>query len=55
MTDWTDLLQELEKIRCRGYAVEREEVELGMACIAAPIFIMESLRRLSVYPGRQTG
>ncbi|WP_416184324.1 IclR family transcriptional regulator [Megasphaera sp.] len=38
VTDWTDLLQELEKIRCRGYAVEREEVELGMACIAAPIF-----------------
>lgn len=34
----SDLLQELEKIRCRGYAVEREEVELGMACIAAPIF-----------------
>lgn len=38
VTDWGDLLQELEKIRRRGYAVEREEVELGMACIAAPIF-----------------
>lgn len=38
VTDWGDLLQELEKVRCCGYAVEQNEVELGMACIAAPIF-----------------
>ncbi|WP_301859921.1 IclR family transcriptional regulator [uncultured Megasphaera sp.] len=38
ITDWQDLLRELEEIRRRGYAVEREEVEPGMACVAAPIF-----------------
>ena len=38
MTDWKELLPELDEIRNRGYAIEREEVELGMACVAAPIF-----------------
>ena len=38
ITDWDDLLEELNKIRSQGYAVEREEVENGMTCIAAPIF-----------------
>ena len=38
ITDWDDLLEELKKIRSQGYAVEREEVENGMTCIAAPIF-----------------
>ena len=38
ITDWTLLLQELETIHREGYAVERQEVELGMTCIAAPIF-----------------
>lgn len=38
ITDWDELLKELEDIRRNGYAVEREEVELGMTCIAAPIF-----------------
>lgn len=38
ITDWTELLNEFERIRYLGYAVERGEVEAGMACIAAPIF-----------------
>lgn len=38
ITDWEELLAELDLIRKQGYAVEREEVELGMTCIAAPIF-----------------
>lgn len=38
ITDWDVLLQELEAIRRDGYAVERQEVELGMTCVAAPIF-----------------
>ncbi|WP_101913331.1 IclR family transcriptional regulator [Megasphaera vaginalis (ex Bordigoni et al. 2020)] len=36
--DWDTLNEELALIRKNGYAVEREEVEIGMACIAAPIF-----------------
>lgn len=38
ITDWNILLKELEDVRQQGYAVEREEVKLGMTCIAAPIF-----------------
>lgn len=38
ITDWPKLLTELDKIRRDGYAVERQEVEPGMTCIAAPIF-----------------
>lgn len=39
ITDWDMLLKELETVRRNGYAMEREEVELGMTCIAAPIFL----------------
>lgn len=38
ITDWPKLLDELAAIRKAGYAVERQEVKLGMTCIAAPIF-----------------
>lgn len=38
ITDWEKLEQEFSVIRHQGYASEREEAELGMTCIAAPIF-----------------
>jgi DNA-binding IclR family transcriptional regulator len=33
-----DLLKSLEKVRRRGYAIDDEEIELGVRCIGAPIF-----------------
>ena len=33
-----DLLKELEKIRASGIAYDNEEHELGVSCVAAPIF-----------------
>ncbi|GAB7389102.1 IclR family transcriptional regulator [Bacillaceae bacterium] len=38
ITDKGVLLQELRKIRQRGYALDEEENELGIQCVAAPIF-----------------
>lgn len=32
------LLKELEKIRSQGYAVDDQEVMMGLRCVAAPIF-----------------
>lgn len=37
ITKKSDLRKELEKIRQTGVAVDREEIELGLTCIAAPI------------------
>ncbi|MBP2639239.1 MAG: yagI [Firmicutes bacterium] len=35
--DWPALLRELAAIREKGYALDDEELELGLTCIAAPI------------------
>ncbi len=32
------LLKELETIRAQGYAIDEQELEMGLKCIAAPIF-----------------
>jgi DNA-binding IclR family transcriptional regulator len=37
ITDLAALWEELAAVRIAGYAVDREEVEEGLACIAAPI------------------
>ncbi|SDF33040.1 IclR family transcriptional regulator [Sporolituus thermophilus] len=37
ITDWDRLLAELAAIRERGYALDDEELELGLTCVAAPI------------------
>ena len=37
ITDPTILADELEKIRKDGYAIDREEITIGIVCVAAPI------------------
>lgn len=38
ITDPLAMEREIQEIRKRGYAVDREENELGICCVAAPIF-----------------
>lgn len=38
ITDKDILLQQLEKIRQKGYAEDFEELEIGLVCVASPIF-----------------
>lgn len=38
ITSRSELLAELEDIRNQGYALDREELMSGIACVAAPIF-----------------
>lgn len=36
--NWDDLCKELDKVRELGYSVDNEEFEVGLKCVAAPIF-----------------
>ena len=36
------LLKELEDIRLKGYSMDKEEIEFGLQCVAAPIFNSKS-------------
>ena len=38
MTNIEEIKKQLDSIREQGYAVDDEEIELGLKCIAAPIF-----------------
>ena len=39
ITTWNQLEAELEDIRGREFAIDDEEIELGLKCLAAPIFV----------------
>ncbi|MPM19196.1 Transcriptional regulator KdgR [bioreactor metagenome] len=42
------LLAEFDKIRSRGYAVDNEEIEPGLQCIAAPIFNYSKVPQMAI-------
>ncbi|MGH9666694.1 MAG: IclR family transcriptional regulator [Bryobacteraceae bacterium] len=37
LTNWDDIDKELKRIRSRGYALDQEESEPGVCCVAAPV------------------
>ncbi|MFI5427062.1 IclR family transcriptional regulator [Aeromicrobium sp. UC242_57] len=39
ITDDSELVQVLDDVRTQGYALESEEYQSGVGCIAAPIFV----------------
>ncbi|HWI61948.1 MAG TPA: IclR family transcriptional regulator [Symbiobacteriaceae bacterium] len=38
ITDLESLRAELAQVRAQGYAMDREEVEIGLTCLSAPVF-----------------
>ncbi|HCX62808.1 MAG TPA: IclR family transcriptional regulator [Clostridiales bacterium] len=38
ITDKDELIKELDKVKKLGYAVDNEELEVGLTCVGAPIF-----------------
>lgn len=43
LTTWRELASCLDEVRARGYSLDLEEVELGVACIAAPILVADQV------------
>lgn len=39
ITNLNDLLEELQRVREKGYALDLEECEIGIRCVSAPLFI----------------
>ena len=39
ITTWNRLREELENICQQGFAIDNEEIEIGLKCVAAPVFI----------------
>jgi DNA-binding IclR family transcriptional regulator len=37
IVDWDDFFNNLNKIKAQGYALDQEELEIGLTCIGAPV------------------
>lgn len=48
ITDKERLMTELEKIKAQGYAIDDEEVAVGVRCVAVPIFSSRNQVRYSI-------
>lgn len=48
ITTETDLISELDRIRARGYAVDDEEQEVGVRCVAVPVGLTQARIAISV-------
>lgn len=44
ITSYNELLAELERVRSQGYAIDQEENEMGVACVATPIFDQDGIK-----------
>ena len=41
ITDADSLVQHLAKVREQGYAIDNQELEIGLVCVAAPVFKLD--------------
>lgn len=48
ITDKMELIKELDKIRENGYAIDNEEYEVGLVCVAAPVLDHSGLAKYSI-------
>jgi DNA-binding IclR family transcriptional regulator len=48
ITERKKLLQELESVREKGYAMDNEELAMGLRCIAAPVFDYTGFPRYAI-------
>lgn len=44
ITSWKELREELRSVRHSGFAMDREEVEYGLSCIAVPVFVYNPVK-----------
>jgi len=48
ITDRSDLIKIIQQVNAQGYAIEMDEMSLGIGCIAAPIFDIRGTLRATL-------